>query len=71
MKAVGVSNYGPRQLERIYTYLERRGIPLASAQACCMQACFTTPGAVPVATMDQWNGAALPCHTVSAWCRCI
>ena len=36
VKAVGVSNYGPRQLERIYTYLERRGIPLASAQACCM-----------------------------------
>ena len=44
MKAVGVSNYGPRQLERIHAYLERRGIPLASAQACCVQACATMPG---------------------------
>ncbi|KAK9819378.1 hypothetical protein WJX81_001884 [Elliptochloris bilobata] len=32
VKAVGVSNYGPQQLERIHTYLERRSIPLASAQ---------------------------------------
>jgi aryl-alcohol dehydrogenase-like predicted oxidoreductase len=33
VQAVGVSNYGPRQLERIHAYLERRGVPLASAQA--------------------------------------
>jgi pyridoxine 4-dehydrogenase len=30
--AVGVSNYGPKQLQRIYTYLERRGVPLAAVQ---------------------------------------
>ncbi|EIE24793.1 Aldo/keto reductase [Coccomyxa subellipsoidea C-169] len=32
VKAVGVSNYGPRQLEKIHTYLTDRGVPLASAQ---------------------------------------
>ncbi|CAL5226840.1 g9706 [Coccomyxa viridis] len=32
VKAVGVSNYGPRQLERIHSYLTERGVPLASAQ---------------------------------------
>lgn len=32
VKAVGVSNYGPRQLEKIHTYLTERGVPLASAQ---------------------------------------
>ena len=34
MQAVGVSNYGPKQLQKIHQYLtERRGVPLASAQA--------------------------------------
>jgi len=32
VQAVGVSNYGPRQLERIHKYLSDRGVPLASAQ---------------------------------------
>ncbi len=32
VKAVGVSNYGPRQLEKIHTYLTERGVPMASAQ---------------------------------------
>lgn len=32
VKAVGVSNYGPRQLEKIHRYLSERGVPLASAQ---------------------------------------
>ena len=32
VKAVGVSNYGPRQLEKIHTYLTDRGVPFASAQ---------------------------------------
>ncbi|BDA49221.1 probable aldo-keto reductase 2 [Coccomyxa sp. Obi] len=32
VKAVGVSNYGPRQLEKIHRYLTDRGVPLASAQ---------------------------------------
>lgn len=32
VEAVGVSNYGPRQLTRIHTYLAARGIPLAAAQ---------------------------------------
>lgn len=32
MDAVGVSNYGPKQLQRIHTYLTKRGVPLASAQ---------------------------------------
>ena len=55
VKAVGVSNYGPRQLERIYTYLERRGIPLASAQAC-MQTSFTMPAwAVPAVIMRLYE----------------
>ena len=34
MKAVGVSNYGPRQLEKMHTYLTERGVPVASAQVC-------------------------------------
>ncbi|XP_021775015.1 pyridoxal reductase, chloroplastic-like isoform X2 [Chenopodium quinoa] len=32
VQAVGVSNYGPKQLEKIYTYLNNRGVPLCSAQ---------------------------------------
>lgn len=29
---VGVSNYGPKQLEKIHAFLEERGVPLAAAQ---------------------------------------
>ncbi|XP_017973263.1 PREDICTED: pyridoxal reductase, chloroplastic isoform X2 [Theobroma cacao] len=32
VKAVGVSNYGPKQLVKIYDYLKARGVPLCSAQ---------------------------------------
>ncbi|KAL2921723.1 Pyridoxal reductase chloroplastic [Bienertia sinuspersici] len=32
VRAVGVSNYGPKQLEKIYSYLKDRGVPLCSAQ---------------------------------------
>lgn len=32
VEAVGVSNYGPRQLQRISAYLEKRGVPLAAVQ---------------------------------------
>ncbi|CAL9086611.1 unnamed protein product [Musa textilis] len=32
VRAVGVSNYGPKQLIKIYDYLESRGVPLYSAQ---------------------------------------
>lgn len=32
VQAVGVSNYGPRQLEKIHRYLTDRGVPLASLQ---------------------------------------
>jgi pyridoxine 4-dehydrogenase len=32
VKAVGVSNYGPRQLEKIHRYLTEQGVPVASAQ---------------------------------------
>eukprot|EP00884_Botryococcus_braunii_P018897 jgi/Botrbrau1/5691/Bobra.0071s0025.1 len=32
VQAVGVSNYGPKQMTRIYNYLSARGVPLASAQ---------------------------------------
>jgi hypothetical protein len=33
VRAVGVSNYGPRQLEKVHRYLtEQKGVPLASAQ---------------------------------------
>ena len=33
VRAVGVSNYGPRQLARIGAYLDKRGVPLATVQA--------------------------------------
>lgn len=32
VEAVGVSNYGPRQLEKISKYLEKRQVPLAAVQ---------------------------------------
>ncbi len=48
VQAVGVSNYGPRQLERIHAYLERRGVPLASAQARPQAACAHTVTFSPV-----------------------
>lgn len=32
VRAVGVSNYGPKQLSKIHDYLKARGIPLSSAQ---------------------------------------
>lgn len=32
VQAVGVSNYGPKQLVKIYEYLKARGVPLCSAQ---------------------------------------
>ncbi|XP_010666164.2 pyridoxal reductase, chloroplastic isoform X2 [Beta vulgaris subsp. vulgaris] len=32
VQAVGVSNYGPKQLEKIHNYLKARGVPLCSAQ---------------------------------------
>ncbi|WOL06261.1 pyridoxal reductase, chloroplastic [Canna indica] len=32
VRAVGVSNYGPKQLIKIHDYLESRGVPLCSAQ---------------------------------------
>ena len=32
VQAVGISNYGPRQMQRIHKHLEKRGVPLAAAQ---------------------------------------
>jgi len=32
VQAVGVSNYGPKQMQKIHKHLEKRGVPLASAQ---------------------------------------
>lgn len=32
VRAVGVSNYGPKQLVKIHDYLKERGVPLSSAQ---------------------------------------
>ncbi|OWM79667.1 hypothetical protein CDL15_Pgr023079 [Punica granatum] len=32
VRAVGVSNYGPKQLVKIHDYLQARGVPLSSAQ---------------------------------------
>lgn len=32
VKAVGVSNYGPKQLRKVHAALLERGVPLASAQ---------------------------------------
>ena len=32
VRAVGVSNYGPKQLRKVHKDLAKRGVPLASAQ---------------------------------------
>ncbi|KAG6554254.1 hypothetical protein Mapa_004170 [Marchantia paleacea] len=32
VKAVGVSNYGPKQLTRVHNYLEKKGVPLSAVQ---------------------------------------
>lgn len=32
VQAVGISNYGPKQMQRIHAYLQKRGVPLAAAQ---------------------------------------
>jgi len=32
VQAVGVSNYGPKQMQKIHKHLQKRGVPLASAQ---------------------------------------
>ncbi|KAL2641535.1 hypothetical protein R1flu_009122 [Riccia fluitans] len=32
VKAVGVSNYGPKQLVRVHNYLEKKGVPLSAVQ---------------------------------------
>jgi len=32
VQAVGVSNYGPKQMQRIAKYLSKRGVPLVTAQ---------------------------------------
>lgn len=32
VQAVGVSNYGPKQMQKIHRHLESRGVPLAAAQ---------------------------------------
>lgn len=32
VQAVGVSNYGPKQMQQIHKHLEKRGVPLAAAQ---------------------------------------
>ncbi len=32
VQAVGVSNYGPKQMRKIHAHLTARGVPLASAQ---------------------------------------
>lgn len=32
VEAVGLSNYGPKQLAKIGAYLQKRGVPLAAVQ---------------------------------------
>jgi pyridoxine 4-dehydrogenase len=32
VEAIGLSNYGPKQLQKIHKYLSKRGVPLASVQ---------------------------------------
>lgn len=39
VRAVGVSNYGPRQLKDIHKYLDKRGVPLATAQVAAGLIC--------------------------------
>ena len=44
-EAVGVSNYGPRQLRKIHKYLSQRGVPLAAAQVrLCVCVCVVVWG---------------------------
>lgn len=37
VKAVGVSNYGAKELKRVAKDFGKRGVPLASAQVCPIQ----------------------------------
>lgn len=40
VRAVGVSNYGPKQLLKIHDYLKARGVPLSSAQVLYISVFF-------------------------------
>ncbi|XP_055826221.1 pyridoxal reductase, chloroplastic-like [Solanum dulcamara] len=50
VRAVGVSNYGPKKLLKIHTYLDDRGVPLRSAQVainwCVCKGTIPIPGVV-------------------------
>uniref|UniRef100_A0A7S1BCF8 NADP-dependent oxidoreductase domain-containing protein n=1 Tax=Corethron hystrix TaxID=216773 RepID=A0A7S1BCF8_9STRA len=58
--AVGVSNYGPKQLRKFSRYMEKRGVPLAT---CQVQYSLMTAGA------DVTRGAKDACDEVG--CRLI
>ena len=49
VQAVGVSNYGPQQLQKIARYLQQRGIPLATAQV----GSYVTLAAALSASLDK------------------
>ncbi|KAK4351007.1 hypothetical protein RND71_030320 [Anisodus tanguticus] len=44
VRAVGMSNYGPKQLLKIHKYLDDRGVPLHSAQVPSLLSYFTMKG---------------------------
>ena len=55
-EAVGVSNYGPRQLRKIHKYLSQRGVPLAAAQVrlcVCVWWCGEGEGDLAAAPWQQ------------------
>lgn len=42
VQAVGISNYGPKQMQKIHSYLDKRGVPLAAAQVQASCHCITS-----------------------------
>lgn len=44
VEAVGVSNYGPKQLQKIAGHLRKRDVPLVTAQVRWLRQCVDCPG---------------------------
>ena len=67
VQAVGVSNYGPKQLQKIHKHLTKRGVPLASVQ---VEVFSRTAVQWAICTCVPVQRAALQPHTQRALCRC-
>ncbi|KAJ8440004.1 hypothetical protein Cgig2_022686 [Carnegiea gigantea] len=61
VRAVGVSNYGPKQLAKIHNYLKNRGVPLRTAQVainwCISSGTIPIPGVKTVQQAQDNLGA--------------